>query len=471
MGLFERDGFKIMMQSRKNRQIKFPKVAIIIITYNNLNLTKDCLNSIRVNNTPEAYQIIVVDNASSDGSVEWLREQKDIFLIANEENKGFPYACNQGIAAADTDADIFLLNNDTIVPKNALHWLQMGLYSDEKVGAVGSVSNNVVNYQQVPERFDSLEEWMEYAEKNNVEMEHPYEKKSWLVGFAMLIKRTAINTILEHEGKLNDELPEVLDTRFSPGNYEDNDLSIRLLENGYQLLLCKNSFIYHHGGMSFGKQREKYSRILLENQKKLADKYGMDLIPYSYVESALLDLLQPIKQNFSLLQVECGLGSSLARIESRYPNSDVHGIEKNPKLANLAKQVADVQQADFLKISIEGNPGYDRKYDYVLLDRVLERDCAQEFLVRAAACIKQDGIMLISVDNRQCVREIENGFTLDEIVNLFNRCHLQLGEFHYRPLTCSADERKKLEKIMRGMDSSQRPLYEAERFIFSAQKG
>lgn len=471
MGLFERDGFKIMMQSRENRQIKFPKVAIIIITYNNLNLTKDCLNSIRVNNTPETYQIIVVDNASSDGSVEWLREQKDILLIANEENKGFPYACNQGIAAADKDADIFLLNNDTIVPKKALFWLQKGLYSDEKVGAVGSVSNNVVNYQQVPQQFNTLEEWMAFAQQNNVEMEHPYEKKSWLVGFAMLIKRTALDTLLANEGKLECPIPEVLDTRFSPGNYEDNDLSIRLLENGYELLLCKNSFIYHRGGMSFGKQKEKYTKLLLENRKKLEDKYGMDLIPYSYVESALLDMLKPAKDDFSLLQIQCGLGASLARLEYQYPHSFLCGIEKEEWIAKLAKQVANVQHKDILELELVADSEYKGRFDYILLDRVLKpRHNAKEILVRAAECVKPGGILLVSVDNRQCIRTGQGGFTLDEIVELFNQCHLQLQEFNYRPLICNADERKKLEEIMAHTDSSQRPLYEAEKFIFSAQK-
>ena len=165
------------MENSKNQVgVCYPKTAIVIISYNNAELTKECIKSIRVNNPAEIYQLIVVDNASTDGIVEWLREQSDVILIANTENKGFPYACNQGIVAADKEADIFLLNNDTIVPKDALYWLRKGLYSSEKVGAVGSVSNNVVNYQQVPEQFNTVEEWMAFAEKNNVEMEYPYEK-------------------------------------------------------------------------------------------------------------------------------------------------------------------------------------------------------------------------------------------------------------------------------------------------------
>ncbi len=455
-----------MITYNKNQgDVCYPKTAIVIISYNNSELTKECIKSIRANNAAEIYQLVVVDNASTDGIVDWLKEQKDITLILNEENKGFPYACNQGIAAANKETDIFLLNNDTVVPKGALYWLRKGLYSSEKVGAVGSVSNNVVNYQQVPEQFDTLEEWMTFAEKNNVEMEYPYEKKGWLVGFAMLIKRTAINKILMAEGKYKDTLPEVLDNRFSPGNYEDNDLSIRLLKNGYELLLCKNSFIFHHGGKSFGKQQEKYTKLLLENQSKLADKYGIDYIPYSYVESALVNLIKPQQEEFSVLEVGCKLGATLARIQSKYPKSRVQGIEKNEKLAELAQHIVEVECTDFLETEVSATD-----YDYVILDAVLSsKNKAVNMLKKARKCVKQGGKLLLTVDNQQCIKQFKDGFTLDEIVVLFNECGLVLKEFHYRAAVLNKEEKKQLEELMENRNPAERPLYEAERFVFAAE--
>ena len=55
-----------------------------------LDLTRDCIESIRRTCNSDTYELIVIDNASKDGSVEWLREQKDIILIENAENVGFP---------------------------------------------------------------------------------------------------------------------------------------------------------------------------------------------------------------------------------------------------------------------------------------------------------------------------------------------------------------------------------------------
>ncbi|MDF2520933.1 MAG: hypothetical protein K0R84_1561, partial [Clostridia bacterium] len=92
---------------------KVPKTSIIILTYNNLEYNKLCIESIREYTQKGTYEIIIVDNHSTDGTVEWLKEQKDLRLILNDENQGFPKGCNQGIEMAEEGNDILLLNNDT----------------------------------------------------------------------------------------------------------------------------------------------------------------------------------------------------------------------------------------------------------------------------------------------------------------------------------------------------------------------
>ena len=87
--------------------------SIVIATHNQLPYTRQCLDSIR-RYTDQPYEIIVVDNGSSDGTPEVLRSMADVRLIANAENRGFPAACNQGIRAAN-GSQILLLNNNTIV--------------------------------------------------------------------------------------------------------------------------------------------------------------------------------------------------------------------------------------------------------------------------------------------------------------------------------------------------------------------
>lgn len=452
-----------MEQLINKNGISVSKIAIVIVSYNNADLMKNCIESIRKNCLSFTYHLIVVDNASSDGIVTWLRKQGDITLIENDQNMGFPYACNQGIAMAEADEDIFLLNNDTIVPPDALFWLRIGLYEKNIIGAVGSVSNSVANYQQVDVQYDSIEEWMDFAESTNVYMEYPYEKKSWLVGFAMLIKRTALEDVLRSEKKENMLLPEVLDTRFSPGNFEDNDLSIRLLLSGYELLLCKNSFIFHHGGKSFGKNPKKYIELLLKNQKKLEEKYGIDFVQYSQIESSIVDMIyETVEKKFRVLEIDCKLGATLARIQSLYPNAEVIGIEERLSLSILAKQVVRLSTLEQCK---------EESFDYIILDHILERKESPMLLLKTAEyLLKKEGVLLVAIRNSQCVRKPQTGLSLDEIVQLFDVSGFQLKKCSFRALCCNSEEQRQLIDIMEKVEPLKRPLYEAESYIFEALK-
>ncbi len=237
-------------------------VSFVILTYNNLEYTKLCIESIRNTCFDRCYEIIVVDNASNDGSIEWLSDQSDIVLIKNSENRGFPAGCNQGIQAADPDNDIFLLNNDTIMLPNSLLGLRMGLYEDELTGATGAVTNLALNDQAVGEMYTSTEECIQFGAEINIPDIDPYEEKLFLVMFAMLIKRECLDAV------------GLLDERFTPGMFEDNDYGLRIAEKGYKCVLCHNSYIYHYGSRSFGADVKNHYNTFLINREKFRNKWG-----------------------------------------------------------------------------------------------------------------------------------------------------------------------------------------------------
>lgn len=147
------------------RNGKVEPASIVILCYNNRPLTQQCIESIR-ETTPEfAREIVIVDNNSQDDSVDYLRQQKDIVLIENDYNAGFPGGCNIGIEAAKPENDIFLLNNDTIMCFNTLYTLRMGLYEKDNYGSAGCVTNNCANNQSVfkSESLDDLKEFGRYS--------------------------------------------------------------------------------------------------------------------------------------------------------------------------------------------------------------------------------------------------------------------------------------------------------------------
>lgn len=81
-------------------------ISIVILTFNNIEYTKKCIESIGKHTNKEEYEVIVVDNNSTDETREWLPKQKDLKIILNDENVGFPKGCNIGIQASKKENDI-----------------------------------------------------------------------------------------------------------------------------------------------------------------------------------------------------------------------------------------------------------------------------------------------------------------------------------------------------------------------------
>lgn len=251
-----------MNNAKKHSTFHVVPTSIVILSYEQLDYTKECIQSIQDNNMSSTYEIVVVDNHSSEPVREWLKSQDNLILQLNDENKGFPIGCNQGIALAKEENDIFLLNNDTILTPNALFTLRMGLYSQEKQGACGSITNCAVNGQAIQLEPDTKEQYLAFGAINNIPLPDLMKEKLWLVGFALLIKRTALNEV------------GLLDPAFSPGTYEDNDLCMRLTKADFHIGLCHNSFIYHYGGGGNPKNRALWAEVEAKNRQTFLDKWG-----------------------------------------------------------------------------------------------------------------------------------------------------------------------------------------------------
>ena len=248
------------------------KTSIIILSYNTLQYTKLCIESIRRHTAAGTYELIVIDNCSVDGSREWLKKQKDIVLIKNFENVGFPKGCNQGMEIA-TGQDLLLLNSDTIVTPRWLDNMRTALYSDKSVGAVGCVANYVSHFQQVETNgYQTLDELIQFANQYNKSNPAAWEQRLTLVGFAFLLKREVYEAI------------GPMDEAFSPGNYEDDDYSLRIWQAGWKLLLCKDTFIHHFGSSSFLRNRseaekkareQKFAALLKRNKEYFLRKWNL----------------------------------------------------------------------------------------------------------------------------------------------------------------------------------------------------
>lgn len=369
---------------------KVPPVSIIILTFNGLCYTSQCVDSIRKYCTASSYEIICVDNGSTDDTVEWLKNQPDINYHLNHTNLGFAAGCNIGIRLADTNNDIFLLNNDTVLTENALFWLRMGLYEREEIGAAGAITNSAGNRQVIAETFNTLAEYIEYGFAHNVPMERPLAYRTLLIGFALLIKRAAV-------AKTGD-----LDERFFPGNFEDNDYCTRLILNDYKLVLCKNSFIYHYGNMSFRALKEKNksnpSNYHAENRQRYMDKWHINPSYSFFSRDEIISHMQAEDkwEPISCLDIGCACGSTLLEIQNIYPNAKLYGIEVNPNCASFASHIATVVHGNVESMEIP----FDAAFDYIILGDVLEHLLEPEkLLIRLRKHLSKRGIIITSIPN------------------------------------------------------------------------
>ncbi|GIP39126.1 glycosyl transferase [Paenibacillus sp. J31TS4] len=242
--------------------------SIIIPTFQGLYLLRECVASIR-SHTHSPYEIIVVDNGSDDGTLQYCREE-NLMVISFPNNRGFPIAVNWGLRIAAGD-HLLLLNNDIVVGPNWLDNMLACLASSPDIGIVGPYTNYISGRQQRNPEYETIEGYQEAAAAYNKQDPGKYVTTERLVGFCMLFSRE----LMERIG--------LLDERYSPGHYEDDDYCYRARKAGYRLMISGDVIVHHHGSATFLKMDSKErAHLVRESYKKFVDKWGFD--PNSLIE-------------------------------------------------------------------------------------------------------------------------------------------------------------------------------------------
>jgi len=257
--------------------------SIVILTLNNLEYTKQCIESIR-RYTPEPYEIIVVDNGSKDGTIEYLESQPDIRLIKNPTNLGFALGNNIGMKEARGDY-IVVLNNDTIVTQGWLTRLIACAESDPSNGIIGPRSNYVAGIQIVKDVSygNDMNAMQEFARRWSLENSGKYEETIRVIGFCMLIKREVIEKI------------GGFDPLYESGNFEDDDFCIRAIRAGFKIKIAHDVFIHHYGSKTFASEKINYTESMLKNWERFKEKWD---IPPSWTIDKGIPILDLVKGGF-----------------------------------------------------------------------------------------------------------------------------------------------------------------------------
>ena len=247
-----------------------PKVFIIILNWNGLKDTLECLDSVYKLDYRN-FEVIIVDNASSDNSINIIREAyPQVTLIKNNENLGFTGGNNVAMRYAMAhDADyMWLLNNDTIVERDTVSKI---IEVAESSGIIGLVSPMVYYYDD-PNKWQFAGSYMDwdsfsliYPDSiNEVGKEFQYGHNVCLWGTALLIKRSMVEKV----GYLKEEYFAY---------WEDTEYSLRGIANGFHNIVCTSAKIFHKSPIDPSKRAESkgtyYCYFFQRNQILLAHEY------------------------------------------------------------------------------------------------------------------------------------------------------------------------------------------------------
>ena len=254
-----------------------PKVSVIVLTYNNLAFTENCLFSIEAYSDYKNLEVIVVDNASTDGSPEWLRKwQSEVstsghtrVLILNPENLGFSAGNNVGLHAA-TGEVLIILNNDTYVTPGWVRGLGNHVLRNESLGLVGPVTNNIGNEARIDIAYANMAEMIHNSSAYT--RQHP--------GKLLLVRNAAFFCVAMRRGVY--ERVGEMDESFGIGFFEDDDYCRRVEKEGLLIGCADDVFVHHHLSASFDALKADLKKELFDRNKAIYEAKWGPWIPHSY---------------------------------------------------------------------------------------------------------------------------------------------------------------------------------------------
>ena len=248
-------------------------VSIIVLTWNGLAYTKACLASIREQTDFKDYSIIVADNGSTDGTIEYLKKQTGLTVVLNGENLGFTKGANIAIQHADPESDVILLNNDTeIVQRDWIAALQDVAYSAPDIGVVGcrlvcpdGTLQHVGSYLCV----DTFSAEQIGAGERDIHQFPATNDVESVVFACVYLKRETVKL-----GGLLDE------DYFS--HFADTDYCFRVKERGLRVVCCGSVKVIHHEDVSTRVNEVRQSNMFKGAQKVFRRKWESKLLPERY---------------------------------------------------------------------------------------------------------------------------------------------------------------------------------------------
>ena len=379
-----------------------PFVSIYFQAYNHLeDYTKPALEALFKYTADIDYELILVDNGSSDGTFEYFKSlqhpKKRIYRITKNIGAFFGY-----IAAKNASRGRFLRGkyfvgfpNDILVTKNWLKNMLICMESDERIGFVVPMSDNVTNLQHVDLGYSDFEDMQEKAAAFNVSDPRKWHDRLRLIPTVCVI-RTALREFYEGDYAF------IYD-------FSDDDISFVYRRLGYRIVLCGDVFVHHEGSTIGGADPAKYAESIQGGRALFRRKYhGIDawddVTNFEIYMRKILFEHAKMRDDVRILGIDVRCGTPIMEIRNTLREHGVEHVEvtaytTDPKYWQDLSSFCDgrVYCGDVDRLTRKiGN----ERYDYIIMGEYVDRyEDALAAIRTAAEHLREGGAFVFKMRN------------------------------------------------------------------------
>ena len=365
-------------------------VSIILAACNNLAHTELCLQSLSKHTAHLDYELITVNNGSTDGTGDFLEALPHRKKISISHYYGMAQAFNAGLRLAAGEYSVLLTNEILLTPR----WLDNLLtsaQSDPQTGMVVPVCNFAPDAQQIKLSYQNQAELEEAAVKYNLSDPRKWEERLKLVCYAVLMRTDVVNGL----GGFDDI--------YNPGILGEEDLSFRLRRAGYKLILAGDTFV--HRFATVARMNARATQDLMERNRRIfAARFGVDPWDDTGIDWEIVSLIAHNKdKGLHILGVGPRCGATLLQIKNRLRENGVTDVwlwsitEEEKYMADLASicEQAVCERLDNITLVYQG-----RKFDCIIVEHDLcDLDHPEKFLQDILIMMPEDGQLIFPLSN------------------------------------------------------------------------